>query len=305
MLLRFFLWLNSKFPEVPHPFHQADENSPLPYAHFEYEQAEKMQALYDQALQKRGLYFSQWMRGKVIADFCCGGGGKSVSFAKLGAAKVVGLDINQIFIEQAKKIARAKNVEDRTEFLLENVCATTLPSNQFDGVIFSDAIDHIDKPKKAIEEALRILKPGGFIFVNFESYYFPWGHHLLDAVRIPWIHLFTTESFRIKLYKALIANLPDEKERLQFRLGYDERGRERITYLNHLTIRKFQKILENFMVGRQHRNIRHPARKIPAIKILASHKVPLRRKPFQILGKIPFLKEFFSSTHVWVLEKRS
>ncbi len=337
MLLRFFLWLNSKFPEIPHPFNtpnagEALYSGPLRYAEFEFEHAPKTAVLYDQAFRysnqhdskKIGSSFYEWIRGKTIADFCCGGGGKSLYFLTLGASKVIGLDTNPIFIEQAKKLAIAKGFAqkhgkantDTAEFLLENVCATSFPDASVDAVIFNDAIDHISDPEKALREAMRVLKPEGLILVNFESYYFPWGHHLLDAIRIPWIHLFTTENFRIKLYKEIVKKFPDGDERLKFRIGHDEKGRERITYLNHLTIRKFEKILNNFTAGqagaRPHRSLRTQAHGAETavneqarLAVIAFNKVPLRRKWIQRLGSIPFFKEFFLSTHCWVLEKKA
>lgn len=295
MFLRFFIWVNSKFPRILHPFNQLRKNpltnGPLPYAEFEYEHAHKVVELYQKAFHQKDLDFQEWIKDKVIADFCCGGGGKSLYFLNLGAKKITGLDMNTLFIEQAKLLAEKKNFSKQSEFFVKNVCHTGLNAASFDAVIFNDAIDHIDQPQKAIEEALRLLKPGGLVFINFESYYFPWGHHLLDAINIPWIHLFTPETFRIKLYKKLVSAFPDGKERLKFRLGYDEKGRERITYLNHLTIRRFQKILQKIQ------------KKGENFRIFSFYKVPFRRKILKILGKIPFLNEFFLSTHLWVLKK--
>lgn len=294
MLLRFFLWLNSKFPAIPHPFHQHGKG-PMPYAEFEFEQARKIWTLYQIACQKQGVDFSEWLRGKTIVDFCCGGGGKSAYFAVMGASKIIGIDLNPHFIGQAKEIAKEKGIADRMEFIQGDVCQSGLPTASADGVILNDAIDHVGDPKAVLAEAMRILKPSGLLFINFESYLFPWGHHMLDVIGIPWIHLFTTESFRIKLYRALVDKLPDAKERLELRLGHDEKGRERITYLNKLTIRKFQNILQEFTGNRQHRSLR----------TLAFHKQPLTRKPLRWLGKIPLplVSELFSSTHLWVLEK--
>jgi SAM-dependent methyltransferase len=41
-----------------------------------------------------------------------------------------------------------------------------LESNSTAGVLFQGVIEHIDNPKKAIEEISRILKPGGYVYVE-------------------------------------------------------------------------------------------------------------------------------------------
>lgn len=277
MLLSFFRWLNARFPKTTHPFNEGKPGEKLSYANFEFEHAAKTVDLYEKVFE-----FRKWLPEKVLADFACGGGGKSLYLASLGAG-ICGIDMNENFIGQARKMAEEKGLSLRAKFIVGDCCKTGLPDESFDGVILNDAIDHIKNPKAAIEEAMRILKPSGLIFVNFESYLFPRGHHLHDAIRIPWIHLFTTESFRMKLYKELVKDLPDGEERLKFRVGY----------LNHLTIRGFKNILKDFELDRKHQSLRQKA----------FHKLPLRRKPFQILSKVPFLDELFSSTHLWVLEK--
>lgn len=277
MLLSFFRWLNSKFPAIPHPFNQNKSGQKLNYADFEFGHASRTVDLYEKVFE-----FRKWIPGKVLADFACGGGGKSLYLASLGA-EICGIDMNENFIGQAQKMAEEKGLSSRAKFMVGDCCKTGLPAESFDGVILNDAIDHIKNPASAIEEAMRILKPGGMIFVNFESYLFPRGHHLHDAIHIPWIHLFTTESFRMKLYKELVKDLPDGEERLRFRVGY----------LNHLTIRGFKNILKNLGSDRKHQSLRQKA----------FHKIPLQRKPFQMLAKLPLLDELFSSTHLWVLEK--
>jgi len=50
--------------------------------------------------------------GKTVIDFGCGIGQESVEIARRGAAKVIGLDIQHRFLEQARDRARLANVQD-------------------------------------------------------------------------------------------------------------------------------------------------------------------------------------------------
>jgi hypothetical protein len=39
-----------------------------------------------------------------------------------------------------------------------------------------------------------------------------------DTIQIPWLHVFTTEKFRVNLYKHSVKNLPDADKRIDLRL---------------------------------------------------------------------------------------
>ncbi|MEK7528617.1 MAG: class I SAM-dependent methyltransferase [Patescibacteria group bacterium] len=285
MFIRLFLKLNSLFQESAHPFNQVrDGKQMLNYSEYEFENAGKTFSLFD-----RFCSFADFIKNKKVVDFCCGGGGKSVYLASIGADEVVGIDMNQIFIDQANEIARKHSVDDRCRFLCESVTDTSLPSDSYDVVILNDAIDHISDPEKALAEAHRVLKTGGKIFINFESYFYFWGHHLWDAVRIPWLHLFTTESFRIRLYKAAVERYPDAGQRVSFRISKDKNGVERITYLNHLTLRRFRKILKKL--------------ESCGLKKESSYIMFPRRFILKALATVPYLRELFISTILVVLKK--
>lgn len=278
MLVKFFLWLNSLFPEIKHPFNIPTKTSVynLNYSDFEYEQTDKLISLYEKIIP-----FKNWLKNKKICDFACGGGGKSVYFAEIGAEKVIGIDLSQNFIMQAHALAKSKNLEDKCEFFVGDVCETNLENEYFDAVIFNDAIDHINDPEKAVKEALRILKPNGVTLINFESYYFPFGHHLLDGIRIPWIHLFTTESFRMKLYAKAVERFPDALRRIEFRKNY----------LNKLSLRKFRRLINKL----QDEN-----------PLDIQMTVTTFRNPvMKVLSKIPQLNELFLSTILCVIRKHS
>lgn len=284
--IKSFLWLNKFFPQIPHPFNEPAQDGVqmLNYADYELETAEEV-------FKKHGTVFPffEWIENKIICDFACGGGGKSVYLAEIGAKEVIGVDKNEIFIKQAEKIAGGRGVSSKCRFLCERVTNTSLPTDYFDGIILNDAIDHIDDPKKALLEAKRILKPGGRIFINFESYYYFLGHHLFDAISIPWLHLFTTEKFRIKLYKEAVKKFPDKAERIKLRISKDEKGIEHISYLNHLSLRKFKKLLGE---------LKHEGLHQENLHIFMPQKLIMR-----IFSRLPIIREMFISTILAVLVK--
>jgi len=50
--------------------------------------------------------------GKVALDYCCGNGEIAIEIAKRGAAKVHGIDISPVAIENARALAKAGGVEE-------------------------------------------------------------------------------------------------------------------------------------------------------------------------------------------------
>lgn len=51
------------------------------------------------------------------------------------------------------------------------------PDKTFDVVASFQVLEHVDDPKKVIEESLRVLRPGGYIFFNIPSYHSFWEGH--------------------------------------------------------------------------------------------------------------------------------
>lgn len=296
MLTKVFIELNKFFPaeKFPHPFNIPKNGiQNLNYSDYEFEKAPQAFAHHDKFLKNHAggdlPAFINYCKGKKVCDFACGGGGKSVYMARFGAGEVYGVDMNGNFIRQSKRIAAEKGVAEKCHFKVAECEKTGLPENYFDIVFLNDTVEHLHNPIEVFIEARRILKPGGQIFINFEAYYYFFGHHLWDAIRIPWLHCFTTEKFRIKLYKEAVKDFPDALERINYRIGRDHGGIERITYLNRITIRRWKHILRELD--------RH------GLKLEHMHISSFRNKMLKALARVPFLDEFFASTIACVLKK--
>ncbi len=69
-------------------------------------------------------------------------------------------------IDEYKLTVKYANIDNKTEpdFLCD---ITNIPveDNSFDGIILSEVLEHVPEPKKVINEAYRILKPGGKAFI--------------------------------------------------------------------------------------------------------------------------------------------
>ena len=282
-LIKIFLAFNKLFDQHPHPFNM--DLSKLSYTDYEISKAPDLFDKYN-----RFGDFIKLIKGKKVADFACGGAGKSIYLAQNGAAEIVGVDIDKNFINEANQKAKDYKVNDKCKFILASANKTPLESNYFDFVIFNDAMEHIPDTEGSIREAIRVLKPNGKIYINFEAYYFFYGHHMMDALPIPWLHLFTTESFRINLYKEAIKNFENAQMRLDYRCSLDKNGKLHMSYLNYITISKFEKIISKLenegLLSVKHR-----------------YYSKFNNRFFKLLATLPILREVFLSTLYFVLEK--
>ena len=271
--------INNLFPPVVHPFNLQNEGG-LTYAQWQFQWGERTVECFRPEYSVEEMF-----RGKDVLDMGCGASGKSLYYISVGASSVTGVDVVPHYKEEAENFAREKGYEDRFRFLLGDATALELPDGSFDTIIMNDFMEHVSDPEGAIRESLRLLKPGGRVYINFPPYFHPTGAHLSDVIGIPWVHILFSEKTLIRAYKDLVRGLPDEQERLALRFGTDPNGQEALTYINKMTIRRFHRMIKSMGISLTHYK-----------------ELPLRSY-FKVFAKLPLLKEMFVKMCVCVIEK--
>ena len=270
--------LNSKCPLPVHPFN--NQAGGKTYAEWQYEKGSDTIAFF--------LPFSEideMFKGKTVLDVGCGAAGKTLFYASQGVEKIYGLEILEKYREEADNLAAKLGLSHLFEFVCADATKLPFEDSVVDTVIMNDAFEHIPDPEKALKEALRVLKPGGRVYINFPPYYHPFGAHLSDAIGLPWVHMFFSDKTLIKVYGDAVSSLPDGQERLDFRISKDDSGKEYFSYINKLTIRRARKIVKDL-----------------GLTPVYHHEAPLRSY-FKVFAKIPVLKEMFVKMVVYVFEK--
>jgi 2-polyprenyl-3-methyl-5-hydroxy-6-metoxy-1,4-benzoquinol methylase len=102
----------------------------------------------------------------TLLDVGCGSGEKSLVYASLGA-RVLGLDINEKAIEMAKTAAMdwGENIKERVEFRVCSVFKIDIDQS-FDIIVSDGVIHHTAYPKKAFNNFVRLLRPGGVLLLG-------------------------------------------------------------------------------------------------------------------------------------------
>lgn len=101
----------------------------------------------------------------TVAHLNCNNGRETISIKRLGAPRVVGFDIAQAFISQAKHLAEAANVD--CEFVCSD--AYEIPqdfNSQFDIVVITaGALTFMPDLTRYFQVAHRLLKKGGWLTI--------------------------------------------------------------------------------------------------------------------------------------------
>ncbi len=237
MLEKTLMFINKFFKTPTHPFNLEDKGIKT-FAQWEFEQSAKIPWYYAPEFD-----LLKEISGKKVLDVGAGGGGKSVFYALNGAKTVVGIDIEEGFIEQANEFAKEKGAQN-VQFLVQNAEKTDFPDNSFDVCVMNDVFEHLARPEAVLKEVYRVLRKGGKVFINSPPYYHPYGAHLSDLIGIPYVHILFPEKTLIAAYKMLAKSTPSYEKRVNLRFGIVN-GEEHITYINRMTVKRFEDIMKN------------------------------------------------------------
>ncbi len=103
--------------------------------------------------------------GDMVLEAGCGQGTMACRIAKQVGCYVVGITIVPQEQEKAEALAQKLNVEDKTQFLIEDFTHTSFDDNHFDKIYMMESIQHSYMLYQTVYEMHRLLKPNGKIAV--------------------------------------------------------------------------------------------------------------------------------------------
>lgn len=214
--------------------------------------------------------------GQNILDIGCGHGTLCVYLAKAGAKKVVGIDTDTKRIEFARNNLSTNYPElmDKIEFI--DIDLKDLDgSDIFDYVVSKDTFEHIIDLQAMMGEIRRVLKPDGLAYIGFGPLYRDfYGDHKRTKSIIPWGHLMRSE-------KSIVESLNRKRRGEGISSIYD-------LGLNKLSLAEYKAIF------------RESGMETVFFRLNNSKHLILRI--FNLLAKIPFLREYFSHNLYCILK---
>lgn len=104
------------------------------------------------------------LQGKTVLDLGCGYGWHCKFAAEQGAVQILGLDLSQKMIEEAKK----RNIENTIEYRVCEIEDYAYPENTWDCVVSNLALHYIEDIENLFQKVHRTLKPDGVFIFNIE-----------------------------------------------------------------------------------------------------------------------------------------
>jgi len=164
------------------------------------------------------------VKGKTVIDYGCGNGREAVEMAERGAGRVIGLEIQEQGLIDARAWAQARGVADRCVFARTTV-------EKADVIVSIDAFEHYSDPAAILADMSGRLNPDGCVWASFgPTWLHPFGGHFVSI--FPWSHLIFTEE-------ALMRWRNDFKNDGAKKFSEVEGG------ANQMTIRRFERLVES------------------------------------------------------------
>lgn len=193
----------SAFPERFHRSEQLDSEYRVPLVEpilssSEVESIARAALAVARGIEGALAVFGGRVEGARILELGCGAGYLSLALGMLGAAHVVGIDLDvdsYVGPTEARAVreqlrAGAENVELRTG----NAMELAFESQSFDVVVSANAVEHIEDLSAAYRETVRVLRPSGLAYHQVDPWFSPHGGHALGTLDFPWGHVRLTED---------------------------------------------------------------------------------------------------------------
>jgi len=196
--------------------------------------------------------------GKYVLDVGCGAGVTPCFIARKCGCSVVGVDILEGMVDRSRERAKREGLMDRVEIKLADAQDLPFEDNLFDAVITESVTAFPEDKQKAVNEYVRVTKPGGYVGLNESAWLkFPpppemiaWASQDLGANVKPltpgeWAGLLQAAGLREIVQKIHNVNLQDESKGILRRYGcagaLGVMGRMLFLYLRNPAYRKFVK----------------------------------------------------------------
>lgn len=122
-----------------------------------------------------------------VLDAGCGVGGAAAYINGEVGAEVIGITLSEVQVDYASKMAARRGINDKVSFRQMDYTKTDFEDESFDVVWACESVSSAPDQTKFIEEAYRVLKPGGTLIMSDcfltsedqndpQDYVKKWGH---------------------------------------------------------------------------------------------------------------------------------
>jgi ubiquinone/menaquinone biosynthesis C-methylase UbiE len=104
---------------------------------------------------------------QMVLDLGCGTGivARAIAHRAGFSGTIVGVDLSAYLLEVATRLAAEAGVDSQITFQVGNSQRLDLPDAQFDAVVAHTLLSHVGDPLAVVQEAARVVKPGGMVAI--------------------------------------------------------------------------------------------------------------------------------------------
>jgi 2-polyprenyl-3-methyl-5-hydroxy-6-metoxy-1,4-benzoquinol methylase len=121
---------------------------------------------------RKGLLPS--IAGLHVCDIGCGEGFYSHAFAELGAASVTAIDLKRELMPD----------DPPYKFFEGDFRGAEKEVSRSDLIFLHLMTEHVYELRSFIDDLIRMMKPGAFLFINHDNYFSPMGHQTRRHIRL-------------------------------------------------------------------------------------------------------------------------
>jgi SAM-dependent methyltransferase len=144
----------------------------------------------------------------------------------------VGVDIDPVRIECARRNARVEGVEGTVQFECADFLTGFRQDSVFDIAFSIGAFEHFPNPGACLHLIHDCLAPAGLLAARFGPLWCsPYGAHMSGFTPVPWVHAFFPESVVLRVRKELYRPSQDA-------LRYEDID----GHLNRITFQRFKRL---------------------------------------------------------------
>ena len=174
---------------------------------------------------------------------------------------------------------------DRIEFLTADAQDLPFRDDWFDFCFSQNAFEHIADPARALREAFRVTRPGGFIYMMFDPV---WtadsGSHFLHYIGAPWQHLLADDE-------EIVATMEQAGASAEEVSSYrNHMNRFPVTYYLEIFPRLIEELGGQILIHHQWSGCQDPSDVDHPNRALAAEKIKLDQEALLIRGLRYFIQ---------------
>lgn len=103
----------------------------------------------------------------TVLDLGCGTGVAARTIARRAnfSGKITGIDLSPYLVRAARQLADQEGLAGKVEFRSGDTRSLDIPDAEFDAVVAHTLVSHVQEPLAVLEEARRVVRPGGWISI--------------------------------------------------------------------------------------------------------------------------------------------